>query len=144
MTNYYWLIQSERAVGYTVDGRKEVRVAITPAVVTNTSTPPGGISFNASGLVEVVLGSLDEVMDFSLDRNYIPVLPNFVIGLNAWKDAETPPASSTTGLTAKTPKNGIVLLAQKVGLLSGATTWGPIASGDLANSSNIIIEAWGI
>lgn len=143
MTNYTWIIQSEKYIGYVAEGRKAVRITLAAGpTVTNASTPPYGVQFNASGLLEINVASLDEVTDFQISKNYLPTNNGFVYQLNAWKDTQTPPASGTYGLTTN-PKNGIILNAKRSIFASGMA-WAPVASGDLAASSIIVIEAWGI
>ena len=144
MTNYTWLIQSEKYLGYDAQGRKHVKVTLAAGpTVTNTSTPPYGVQFNASGLLEINVASLDEVNeDFVVSKNYLPMTDGFVYQINAFKDTQTPPASGIYGLTTN-PKNGIILNAKR-SIFTSNMAWAPVASGDLAASSIIVIEAWGI
>ena len=143
MTNYYWLVQSERYITTESDGRKKVQVKLTPTFVTNTSTPPYGVLFNGSGLMEILVGSLNEVLDFTVDRQYMTLIPSYSTTLQSWKDMTVPTTSGALGLATQTSKNGIVLLALKM-ICTGVSSWVPIASGDLAASTVLFIEAIGI
>lgn len=100
-------VQTEAVINTNRDGRKEVLVTLSTIGLT-------------SGVAEIAIGGLGEILDFIKDVQVSPLVSDYVFAFNV--------AKSTTN-----PKNGLTITVQKM-QISATNTWGNAATADIATA----------